>query len=69
MPTFPALSLTVRRASRVGGDPVDVEIELGEPILIRVTNVHPVALADAFGHALDATLRLNRELRPITDGE
>lgn len=47
---------------------MDVEIEVGEPILVRITNVHPVALADAISHALDAALRLNRELRP-TDAD
>ena len=64
----PALSLTVRRASSFREATVDVEIELGDPVVVRVTDVHPVALADAISHALDAALRLNRELRP-TDAD
>ena len=47
---------------------MDVRITLSEDLEVTVTEVHPVALADVFGHALDAALRLNRELRP-TDAE
>jgi hypothetical protein len=43
---------------------VEVTIELGDPIVVTVSGVHPVALSDAICHAVDAALRLNRELRP-----
>lgn len=42
---------------------MEVSIELGDPIIVTVSGVHPVALADAICHAVDAALRLNRELR------
>ena len=47
---------------------MDVEIELGDPVVVRVTDVHPIALADAIHLARDAALDLNRELRP-TDAD
>lgn len=47
---------------------MDVEIELGDPIVVRITDCHPIALADAVSLVRDAALRLNRDLRP-TDAE
>lgn len=46
---------------------IEVTVELGDPILVVVSGVHPIALADAISHAVDAALRLNRELRTTPD--
>lgn len=46
---------------------MDVVIELGDPIVISVTGVHPIALPEAMNQVLDAALRLNRELRSTPD--
>jgi hypothetical protein len=46
---------------------MEVTVELGDPIVITVSGVHPIALPDAISHAVDAALRLNRELRTTPD--
>lgn len=47
---------------------MDVVITLEDPPEVRVTEVHPIALQDAFALAVDAALRLNRELTRV-DGD
>lgn len=42
-------------------------VEIGDDVCVTVTGVHPVAMADAFDHALAAALRLRRELTTTTD--
>ena len=47
---------------------MDVHVSIGDDLEVLITEVHPVALHDVIGHALDAALRLNRELHP-TDAD
>lgn len=46
---------------------MEITVELGDPIVISISGVHPIALPDAITHAVEAALRLNRELRTTPD--
>lgn len=48
---------------------MDVVVELGDPISLTVTDVHPVALPDAIDLAVAAALRLQRELAKLDPSE